>query len=351
MINTAKKLENLTLGTNDGAEDSRNQSVLDDLRFFIKQAASDAPELTVFISRLADNHIEFKANVTKTGRVGAISYHVGRHSAKGSELGPEFTWTGIQKKLGVRYTRDKDFKLLAAEYELPQQKASKIAEPTSEQRDDELRNSVQQQLQKVEELEQRLVGAFSRLHEEEVCQLQLEFERLRREATDGLASEFRKLKDDELQSLTATIAPLGYTVDAVQKDTREILKNIEEERRLMTDGKVEEGKVVVEQILDVTDKLSASTQQALTESQKSIENIDAATRRLRQDSLWLALTSAFIAGLISALVTGLWVSQDIKGQITEVKQEIIEHMDKHVADDPLRAYFDRLMNKLDRPRR
>lgn len=67
----------------------------------IKEAASDKPEMPVFIKRLQDNNIDVQCRITRTGKLQGISYSYNDKAFKGRQLGKDYTYQGIQSKLGV----------------------------------------------------------------------------------------------------------------------------------------------------------------------------------------------------------------------------------------------------------
>ncbi len=67
----------------------------------VKQAASDKPEMPVFIKRLQDNNIDVKCRITRNGKLQGISYAYNNKAFKGRQLGKSFTHQGIQSQLGV----------------------------------------------------------------------------------------------------------------------------------------------------------------------------------------------------------------------------------------------------------
>jgi len=91
--------------------------------------------------------------------------------------------------------------------------------------------------------------------------------------------------------------------------------------------------------------LTGIVRQASQAAQQATE----AMNRAKHESLWLSITSASVAGLLAALLVGLWFSQSAAQRVDEMQQALIEHMEKQAAEDPLRQYFDRIVKKLQQP--
>ncbi|MEO1559967.1 MAG: relaxase/mobilization nuclease domain-containing protein [Cyanobacteria bacterium J06632_19] len=84
----------------------------------VKQAASDKPEMPVFIKRLQDNNIDVKCRITRNGKLQGISYAYNNKAFKGRQLGKDYTHQGIQSKLGVLHKplHKKQIELLKRKY-------------------------------------------------------------------------------------------------------------------------------------------------------------------------------------------------------------------------------------------
>lgn len=90
-----------------------------DLKAEISSALQGNPTATAFVQRLKAAGIGVAVNIQSTGRVSGISYTVGDKTIKGSELGREYGWGGLQAK-GVTYERGRDEENLRRGSEGPQ---------------------------------------------------------------------------------------------------------------------------------------------------------------------------------------------------------------------------------------
>lgn len=95
-------------------------------------------------------------------------------------------------------------------------------------------------------------------------------------------------------------------------------------------------------LAESVDRLTNTAYQALGQAQKSIQSVEMASSRLRAESLWMSVVSATIAALVTGVVIGTWATQEM-GQ---TRQEIMSFLEKQTADDPLRTYFNKLMEKM-----
>lgn len=67
----------------------------------LRSAARDRPALSTFLVRLKDAGVEPHLHRTSAGTVRGISYRWNEHILRGSDLGRAFTWTGLQRDLGI----------------------------------------------------------------------------------------------------------------------------------------------------------------------------------------------------------------------------------------------------------
>jgi hypothetical protein len=95
-------------------------------------------------------------------------------------------------------------------------------------------------------------------------------------------------------------------------------------------------------LAESVDRLTNSAYQALGQAQKSIQSVEMASSRLRAESLWMSVVSATIAALVTGIVIGTWATQEM----SQTRQEIMSFLEKQTADDPLRTYFNKLMEKM-----
>jgi len=78
------------------------------LQEIIKEAVRDKPEMSRFLDRLEAAGVRSRCNVQSTGRVAGISYELDGVAVKGSQLGKNYSWDGLQKEFGVRYEQSRD---------------------------------------------------------------------------------------------------------------------------------------------------------------------------------------------------------------------------------------------------
>jgi hypothetical protein len=78
------------------------------LKGLIQEAARGRPSMTEFIHRLENRGVQVRPNLARTGHVSGISYRLDRVAVKGSTLGRDFSWDGLQRVHGVRYDRGRD---------------------------------------------------------------------------------------------------------------------------------------------------------------------------------------------------------------------------------------------------
>ncbi len=75
----------------------------------IKTALKESKTTTEFVAFLTANDISTKFNLQKTGRIAGISFETDGVAFKGSSLGKDFSWNGLQKQ-GLSYEPERDFK-------------------------------------------------------------------------------------------------------------------------------------------------------------------------------------------------------------------------------------------------
>ena len=78
-------------------------NIVERLQNAIALAASDKPEMPVFVARLLKDNIQVNCKFTRTGKLKGISYCMDGEAFKGGDLGKFYTHIGIPKHLGVGY--------------------------------------------------------------------------------------------------------------------------------------------------------------------------------------------------------------------------------------------------------
>jgi hypothetical protein len=75
---------------------------------YVRAAAADGPAMPVFLDRLAAAGIEPLPLTGRNGTVRAVAYRLEGELVPGQQLGPAFTWSGLQQRLGVTYDATRD---------------------------------------------------------------------------------------------------------------------------------------------------------------------------------------------------------------------------------------------------
>lgn len=83
------------------------------LRVLVSMAARGAFSISAFIARLEALGVEVKGYV-KEGEVVGIAFALAGVACKGSRLGRDFSWPGLQRRHGVRYEAARDLPALRA---------------------------------------------------------------------------------------------------------------------------------------------------------------------------------------------------------------------------------------------
>lgn len=78
-------------------------NIVERLQNAIERAASDKPEMPVFVARLLKDNIQVNCKFTRTGKLKGISYCISGEAFKGGDLGKLYTHIGIRKHLKVGY--------------------------------------------------------------------------------------------------------------------------------------------------------------------------------------------------------------------------------------------------------
>ncbi|NJL78949.1 MAG: relaxase/mobilization nuclease domain-containing protein [Richelia sp. SM2_1_7] len=78
-------------------------NIVEKLQNAIALAASDKPEMPVFVARLLKDNIQVNCRFTRTGKLKGISYCMEGEAFKGGDLGKLYTHIGIREHLGVGY--------------------------------------------------------------------------------------------------------------------------------------------------------------------------------------------------------------------------------------------------------
>lgn len=396
-----------------GAGDSPGPDELPDgawlarLQALIRESAAGAPSATEFAERMRVQGARLIAQTSRSGRVSGVSYEYEGHVVKGSVLGPAYTWSGLQKKLGVTYVRQRDQAAMEGRLELsssqdfptPEEiarqaplpldtgelgahtfaddeysessdsnnpggftepgdsaKASETGEPG--EFDEPVRHATEPEDAPILVPTAQPVGSDPRPvdaepWEEWAAELEHETPEVDREPGKSVLVEEREPQGASSDTVPPeeSITALGaVTVETEQwqalvSAVGELRDQVRAWDTRLADVVAERSPSGDEEIREQMAALTGIVRQASHAAQQAAE----AMNRAKQESLWLSVTSASIAGLIAALLVGLWFSQSAADRVDEMQQAVIEHMEKQAAEDPLRQYFDRIVKKLQQP--
>lgn len=343
------------------------------LQALIRDAAAGGPSVTEFCERLLAQGARLIAQTSRSGRVSGVSYDYEGHLVKGSVLGPAYTWSGVQKKLGVTYVRQRDQAALEGKLEAPARDetdggagpqaplpldlsaGTAPTPPPSEADDavgapdaagapaetgrpaDDAPRAVESWAAWAAALEQE--GAEGHM----APQAGTEGQTATADADAAVPAPpsqagIQPEPSAQWQALVGAMEELRDQIRALEARIGEARPAPASAAEPSPAGGLFGGLQESEQIAEMT----AAARQARQAAQQATD----AVTRAKQESLWLSVTSAAIAGLVAALVVGLWVSQTVSQQAQEARQAIIEHLDKQAAEDPLRQYFERIVKKL-----
>jgi hypothetical protein len=345
------KSENQARGSvNDAPAEDRREALQTELQHTIRAAAVGHTRLPDLIQSLAGAGVHLEPSISRKGRVTALNYRFNGEVVKSSALGKEFTWNGLQNKLGVVVESGDDIRQLmrdAASGDVhaiePQQGGSVDAEPVVSGQPEAVGAGAS-----FEPVRQHPVddaGGVAMADTQQETQrpdLAREFETLKHDAIAELKKEFEKIRNEELEALSATVAPLGDLTSSVRDDTRQTLAQLEHTSEQMNQRTASAVEHALSQVTEVVGHLDSANSALAERTGEVVKKIEVATTRLRQESLWMTVIAAIVAGLISALVTGLWVSQSVRNEMAASQAAIVEHMDKNAENDVLRNYFNNL---------
>ena len=289
------------------------------LRERIRVAAKAAPRFPDFIEQLSQQHITLICKLTRKGRVSSIHYAFQTESQiKASALGEAFTWTGLQRKLGVEYVQIRDFKLLSSLAQTATPTSAKSKTARSSVHDNEL-------LQRLEQLETLEKQILVKLDNQQAVDL------------EEMARKIEALSADELQRVDDAIVRLEELANVIHTNEHNEVQGVQADA--VPEGADEELRHTLTQIRGLC-------QRALSDTNKSLHRVELAANKMRQESFWLAFVSALIAAFVAALLTGLWMTQEMEKTMESNRQSMIQELEQKAEDDPFRAYFQKLMDDM-----
>lgn len=222
------------------------------LQALINNAAEGGPSVSDFLLRLDASGVNISVNIAKTRRISGISYAFGGTLVRGNELGKAYSWTGIQKHLGVSYDDARDFAVL-------EKKRSEAVFPNV--------------------------------------------------VADATAAP-------------PDLAKLISLMTALDNDAHDLLDQAVQERQLAA-KKVE---VALDDAkrhaVNAISQVAAQSERAMQTIIAASKTIDTAALRMKQEVFWIAIIVALVAGLGSALVTGLLMSQQTEKQLQRFYQSL-----------------------------
>ncbi|ECJ2985185.1 relaxase, partial [Salmonella enterica subsp. salamae] len=69
------------------------------LQVILDENLADTPSVEIFIKRLEEEKVQWKANLSSTGKMNGLSFELNGISFKASQLGKKYSWNNLQKKL------------------------------------------------------------------------------------------------------------------------------------------------------------------------------------------------------------------------------------------------------------
>jgi hypothetical protein len=84
------------------------------IRRTIDAVAVNQPTMTQLIERLQDKEINPRIQITRTGRIQGIGYENSGEEFSGTELGANYSFSGLQRHFGVDFNLERDVEAIAA---------------------------------------------------------------------------------------------------------------------------------------------------------------------------------------------------------------------------------------------
>ncbi len=326
----------------DLAESTPDRRVIEEhvawLRELIRSTAMTYPCFPEFIAKLSKEGVEFVCRLTQTGRISAIAFETQfAGEIKASILGSEFTWTGLQRKLGIEYVKIRDFHLLASHARSAERAVKHKKSRTGNADNNELLGA----LARIESLEERILSLLDEQQRLGLNQKSMHSESLPSQGMSNVQDIMNETRDD-IQRVDNAVRRIEAFAQELSKEglvSVRASRQHEPHRSELPEHLREELRFHLEQIKSVS-------QNTLVTTNKLLQRTEAAVSRMRQESFWLAFVVALTAGLVSALVTGLWVAQETEKRFQAQQQALVQHLDETAQNDPLRIYFQKLMDSL-----
>lgn len=96
------------------------------LQVILDENLADTPNVEIFIKRLEEEKVQWKANLSSTGKMNGLSFELNGISFKASQLGKKYSWNNLQKKLN--YQPERDNNLFIKHESMPVSEIEKVIE-------------------------------------------------------------------------------------------------------------------------------------------------------------------------------------------------------------------------------
>ncbi len=313
--------------------DSESKFALEFLRLHVKKILEFQQPLKDFLIAIQQHDIQLSVKLSTSEEVTHLVYSYANFSFNSFDLGPQYTWDGLINNFGMIYNPMTDFILLQSiedksESSLPPQNENATAIHQIIERLEE-----EEKKKQVTESERRLMSALDKIKFSEIKNLRSELD----------------LFDDFVKSIKSdTRAQVIVSKDAEEKHSN--VDPVEQRPAKPHDYNLDE----IERLLD---KLNDRSKDIIIHSHQAVQDVDAATYRLKRSTVWIALTAAIFTSILSATMASIWTKhnteasiqvtqQELSHKINESEKNIIKYMEQKSESDPLRRYFEKIMNKL-----
>ena len=255
------------------------------LREAIRSTAIDCPRFPDFVNKLAEQKIGFVCHLTKSGRVTGISFDTAYAGViKASSLGREFTWTGLQRKLGIEYVKIRDFEQLSLCANLGEKPTKINAKSSSLAANNDLLSGVA----RIEALENKILALLDAQQHVDLNKISADIELLTEQTPSNFQHVVTETRDElkRVDEAVKRIETLAVTLNHSEKHSEgESLYKPAEFKPLDTSN-------VDEALARNLSQIKGLCQSALTESNKVVQRAEASVTKIRQESFWLAFVAA-----------------------------------------------------------
>ncbi|MFS8291564.1 relaxase/mobilization nuclease domain-containing protein [Enterobacter hormaechei] len=102
------------------------------LQSILDKSLAETPSVEIFIKRLEEEKVQWKANLSSTGKMNGLSFELNGISFKASQLGKNYSWNNLQKKLN--YQPERDNNLFIKNESIPASKTKIVIEEVNEKK-------------------------------------------------------------------------------------------------------------------------------------------------------------------------------------------------------------------------